>query len=161
MRNVVLHMGFLNVPYTRDTKRDSTAAIKKYEAMRRRTFSGARTTGTVANILERKYNIVEVFAQIHGGEIQDILVDNVGDLIIDSLSQRKKFASERMVKYMKPKTDQIQKMFKLFLDREETGADIDVANKGRRTGRKSKTPRPPFINTGLYRASFRCWADIK
>lgn len=160
-RSIVLHMGFINTPYSKKAKIAPMTFAKAHEAKRQRAVSGRLGAQSVAGILEAKYNVVEVFTQVHGEDIQEILTDAFRDTIIKTFSEKKKFASERMVQFMKPKTAEIEKLFRSYLDREESGADVAAANKGNRSGRKAKTPRQPFIDTGIYRASFRCWADIK
>jgi hypothetical protein len=160
-RAIVLHMGFVNTPYTKKAMAAPVAFAKAQEKKRHRSFSSTMSATQVAGILEAKYKVVETFTAVHDGDIREILSETFRDAIIKTFSERKKFASDRMVQYMKPKTDQIQKLFRVFLDNEETGAAVAAATKGNRTGRKSKSPRPPFIDTGIYRASFRCWADIK
>ena len=160
-RSIVLHMGFVNTPYTKKSKMAPVAFAKAQEGKRQRSFSRTRSATQVANILEAKYGIVQTFTDVHNEDIREILTDAFKDTIIKTFSERKKFSSDRMVQYMKSRTDQIEKLFRSFLDNEETGESVEAANKGNRTGRKSKTPRAPFIDTGIYRASFRCWADIK
>jgi hypothetical protein len=57
-------------------------------------------------------------------------------------------------------------MFRQFLDREEmnglvAGVPTKAALGGARHGRGKITrrgQRPSFIDTGIFRASFRCWA---
>jgi hypothetical protein len=66
-------------------------------------------------------------------------------------------------------TQNIQNMFRQFLDREEMNGLVDgvptkAALGGARHGRGEFTRRgqpPSFIDIGIYHASFRCWADTK
>jgi hypothetical protein len=160
-RSIVLHMGFINTPYSKQAKIAPMAFAKAHEAKRKRAVTGRLGAQQVAGILESKYNVVEIFNHVHDEDIKEILTEAFRDVTIKSFSEKKKFASERMVQFMKPKTEEIEKLFRQYLDREETGVDVAAATKGNRSGRKSKTPRQPFIDTGVYRASFRCWADIK
>ena len=154
-------MGFVNTPYSKKAMAAPVAFAKAQESKRHRSFSSTMSAPQVARYLENKYNVVETFTAVHDDDIREILTETFRDAIIKTFSERKKFASDRMVQYMKPKTNQIEKLFRSFLDNEETGASVAAATKGNRTGRKSKSPRPPFIDTGIYRASFRVWADIK
>jgi hypothetical protein len=118
------------------------------------------TAEKVSGYLEAKYNVVETFTHIHEPDILGLMDGAIRNAAIEALSKRTKFSSERMVQYMKPKTSQIEKMFRSYLDNDETGASVEVASRGKRTGRKSKSPRQPFIDTGIYRASFRAWVDV-
>jgi hypothetical protein len=161
MANVVIHMGFINTPYTRAAMLAPMRTAKLHGAKSRRHYSKTKTAQQVANILESKYGILQTFMNMYDDDIKDLMTEKVHDFVIQSLSQKGKLASDRMAQFMKPSTSQIEKMFRGFLDRGETGITIGAALRGDRTGRKSKSPRPAFIDTGLYRASFRVWADIK
>jgi uncharacterized protein YabN with tetrapyrrole methylase and pyrophosphatase domain len=163
--NVVLHMGFLNTPYTKKTMQAPMAAAKAHEKKPRRGFTATKTAEQVSNILEAKYNILEVFTEIHKDEIMELVTGSFAKVAIQNLSERRKLASDRMARYMKPKTTEIEKMFRRFLDQEEMNGHgnvpVEAAIMGKVTGRKSRAARPSFINTGVYRASFRAWVDIK
>jgi hypothetical protein len=150
--NFVLHMGFLNTPYTKQAIAAPMAAAKAHEAKSRRHYSKTKTTQSVANILENKYGILEKFMELYEDDITDIIHEKLDSFIIQSLSEKRKVTSERMVQYMKPNTVRIEKMFRGFLDRDETGETVKAA---------MKRSKPPFIRTGLYRASFRSWVDTK
>jgi hypothetical protein len=161
MANVVIHMGFINTPYTRAAMLAPMRTAKAHGAKSRRHYSKTKTAQQVANILESKYSILQTFVNMYDNEIKDVMTEKVHDFAVQSLSLKGKIVSDRMLKFMKPSTSEIEKMFRGFLDRGETGITIGAALRGDRTGRKSKSPRPAFIDTGLYRASFRVWADIK
>src|SRR5580704_2205309 len=114
-RAIVLHMGFVNTPYSKKAKMAPGAFAKAQESKRQRSFSSTRTATQVANMLEAKYNIVQTFTDVHNEDIREILSEAFKDAIIKTFSERKKFVSERMVQYMKPKTAQIEKLFRSFL----------------------------------------------
>jgi hypothetical protein len=161
-RNIVLHMGFINTPYTAKTMAAPVKAAQTYGAQQRRGFTKTMTAEDVANILENKYNILEVFSQIHGEEIMELVHESFTDVIVKSLSEWRKPASQRMVDYMKPKTREIEKMFKSFIRMDEMNGlpgmpTKSITGKGRRTHKAG----PAFIDTGIYLASFYCRADIK
>jgi hypothetical protein len=173
-RNVVLHMGFVNTPYSKAAMAAPVRAAKaEFERKKRRSFPKTMTAEDIANILETDYSIVDVFNQIYGDEIEDTVSGVYENVVVKIFSeegkfiQKRKFASEEMVKFMQPKTKEIEKMFKSFLDMEEMngqgprGEDIptDAAKTGK--GRRSKRPGPSFIDTGVYRASFKAWVDLK
>jgi hypothetical protein len=163
-RNVVLHMGFLNIPYTAKTIAAPMRAAKA-EASRkkRRSFSRTMTTETVGNILEEKYNILESFKNIYHDDITKPINEVFNTVLIETLTERKKFSSEKMVSYMKPKTKEIEKLFRRFLDNEimdgEPGVPVKASLTGK--GRVDHKKGPSFVNTGMYRAAFTAWVDIK
>jgi hypothetical protein len=164
MPNVVLHMGFLNVPYSAKSMAAPMRAAKS-EASRkqRRGFTKTMTAEAVANILEEKYNILETFSELNQEEIMQPINEAFNNAAVELLSERRKFTSERMAKYMKPKTDRIEKLFRQFLDMEEmsgrSGIPTQAALSGK--GRRSHKPGKSFIDTGIYRAAFTAWVDIK
>lgn len=161
MANVVIHMGFINTPYTRAAMIAPMRTAKVHGAKSRRHYSKTKTAQQVANILESKYGVLQTFMALYDDDIKDSITEKVHAFAVQSFSQKGKLVSDRMAQFMKPSTSQIEKMFRGFLDRGETGISIAAALSGHRTDRKSKSPRPAFIDTGLYRASFRVWADIK
>jgi hypothetical protein len=152
MANIVIHMGFINTPYIRANMTAPMSAARAHEKKSRRHYSKTKTAQQVANILEDKYGILEKFMEEYDDRIKESLHAKAKDFILQSLTQKGKLASDRMAQYMKPNTSQIEKMFRGFLDRNETGIGVAVA---------SKKGRPAFIDSGVYRASFRVWADIK
>lgn len=143
------------------------AAVKAHEAKMRRRQSGPRRTAEdVGAILEWKYGIVGTFIDIYDEEINDIVTETFENFVVDALSEVRKPISARMVKFMGPKTKNIEKLFRGFLDQEEMNGMVEgVPTKishGKKRKRGRSTPaRPSFERSGIYRASFRCWADIK
>jgi hypothetical protein len=168
VNNIVLHMGFVNTPYTKQTiMRPATSAKLEAKRQHRRGFSKTMTADRVARILEGKYNIVEVFQEIHKEDIHNIINEGIGDVAFSMLSENRPFTFSKMKNLMKSNTKQIELMFRQFLNFEEMngmipGVPTKAALKGVRHGRGRVTrrgiPRPSFVDTGIYRASFRCWA---
>jgi hypothetical protein len=166
-RDIVIHMGFLNTPYTLKNMAAPIAAVKAHEAkMRRRSSGPTRTAEDVGAILENKYGIVGTFLDIYQEDIADIVTETFENFVVDALSEVRKPTSARMVKFMASKTKAVEKLFRGFLDQEEMNGMVDgvptKVSRGRNRKRgKSTRARPSFEKTGIYRASFRCWADIK
>jgi hypothetical protein len=173
-RSLVLHMGYLNTPYTDKVMSAPMRAARAAIARKlRRGYSKSMTAEDVGSILETNYNIVEVFQEIHNEEIMEPIVEAAAEMARDvvvavGLSERRKFASEKMVNYMKPKTKEIEKMFRSFLDMEEMNGQIgpsgfSVPTQASLTGKGRRTKRPghSFIDTGVLRAAFAAWVDIK
>jgi hypothetical protein len=169
--NISLHMGFINTPYTAETiSRPITSAKAESKRKRRRGFSKTMTAEDVAKILEGKYGIVETFQRIYEDDITRIIHEGFGEIVTNMISEGKASTTAKLKNLMKPNTNQIERMFRSFLDAEEmngmaAGVPTQAAMRGVRHGRGSKTlrgqPRPSFIDTGIYRASFRCWTDTK
>jgi hypothetical protein len=167
-RDITLHLGFVSTPYMSDTIAAPMRSARTEEARKkRRSFKKTMTAEKVSGILESSYNIVNQFSEKYGEEIGEIIRDGVELSIIDILpggDREYKPISNRMIQYMKPKTREIEKLFREFLDNEEaegSGIPTKAAMLGVRRGRKRGGRRPSFVDTGIYRASFRAWADIK
>ena len=164
--DITLHMGFINTPYTRETiLRPITSARKESSRSRRRGFSRTMTAEMVANILEGKYGIVETFSTIHEDEIKNIMHEGFKEVAERVMAEREGHTTAKIKNLMKPSTKQVEELFKSFLDHEEMngmaeGVPTRAAMRGIRHGRGRKTKRgarPSFIDTGIYRASFRAW----
>ena len=143
-----LHLGVENVAYS-----DPDA-------------KGATTTGQVAEILEGKYHVMRLFVELHGQEIADALAKDMANSMDAMLN------NERMSKIpLAGAMGQIESGFRDYLSADEwqktSGQAIAAAQNGvshrfkKVKGAKAKArgPRPAFISTGLYSASFR--AEIK
>jgi hypothetical protein len=165
--DIKLHMGFINTPYTKETMaRPMTSAKAESKRKRRRGFSRTMTADKVGNILENKYNIVDTFSAVYEQEIAQVMKQGFAEVAADMLAKGKGYTRSNMKSLMKPYTDQVEAMFRGFLSREEMNGMVDgvptkAALGGIRRGRRRVQMRPSFINTGIYRASFRCWADTK
>lgn len=116
------------------------------------------TTYQVAKILEDRYDVMGVFYKIHHQEIIDRIakryLDRVKDLM-DGKPSPRRWPMER-----------IDSLFRDYLSADEwqsyTGETIQAAQKGRSSRKKAKkyaTGRPAFIDSGLYRRSFRSWIE--
>ena len=165
-RDIVIHMGFLNTPYTMQNMKAPVAAVKAHAKKFHRGSTKYRTAEDVGDILEWGYGIIGTFIDIYDEEISDIVTEVFEDFVVEAVTHYRKPSSARMVKFMDPKTRNIEKMFRGFLDQEEMNGMVEgVPTKishGKKRKRGRSTPaRPSFERSGIYRASFRCWADIK
>lgn len=122
---------------------------------------GATTTGDVAEILEAKYHIMDIFAiereQKLGEWIADALSDQIKDIAAGAPVPNNPFQDAE---------EKIRASFQKFLSDEEMGkihpeVPTQAALEGRTKRRKNqKGPRrPSFIDTGLYQQSFRAWVE--
>jgi hypothetical protein len=168
--NIKLHLGFINTPYTTETiARPMTAAKAESRRKRKRSFSKTMTAEDVSNILEEKYHILDTFYQVHRPDVEMAVLTAFTEVARDIVSGQKKYRSASLPSLLKDATAEIEKSFRRFLDTEEMngrqpGVPTAAALSGVRHGRGRKTltgPRPSFIDTGIYRASFRARADVK
>ncbi len=152
---VILHLGVIEAPYTNEKEGVST--------------------GDVAEFLEAKYDVMQHFADLHLDEIGVSLEASVCESI-KALLQGAPVTSNPYNQM----TEDVRQMFNTYLDNEEideigvAGVPTQAALNGVRTALKKKkeikniktyrsktrgTRRPSFIDTGLYRNTFRAWVE--
>jgi hypothetical protein len=151
-----LHLGVVDVPYTYKDK------------------SSPKTTGDVAEILEDKYHVIELFYEEMGA-----------DTIAAALEESARVAVEDMFSGVNTNlygpvmsdimtltyeaTEEMNDAFKIFIDQKEldgavpgvpTAASLKGVNhRLKHPYAKDNPVRPSFKDTGLYQTSFRAWAE--
>lgn len=145
-----LHLGVIDIGYGQ-ARRTAKIAVE--------------TTGDVAEWLENKYHIFEVFFESHGQEIADALAQSLADQIAD-IAAGAPVPSDPL----QDAEQSIEASFKKFLSSQEIegfgipGVPTKAALKGvnhrfKHPYAKGNPRRPSFIDSGLYQASFRIWMD--
>jgi hypothetical protein len=164
---VKLVFGVIDIPYANALDQPRRVPQAKPGRQRRRrprkVASGTQTTGDVAEILEKRYNVMERFAGLNETEIvssiENALVGNIENVILGAPITGEPLAAA---------TSEIEEMFRDFLDRRGMdgyawGVPTQAAERGvnhRLLHPYAKRgPRPSFIDTGLYQQSFRCWVE--
>jgi len=136
----VIHLGVADLPYA----------------------EGDKTTGDVAEILEDKYHIMQVFYEQHKEDIaEDLKVAAAGaleNMIAGGPPPNRPFGSAEAA---------IEDRFRRFLSEAEmdrlgypgvpTAAALIGVNHRLKITKGS--PRPSFIDTGLYESSMICWVE--
>ena len=151
---MILHLGVIDVPYATE----------------------GTSTGDVAEILEKQYSVMGNFADLHADEIQELVEISFAEAVENVLAGM----PAQIAKPMNQAADDIKNLFTTYLNDEEiagTGQDgvpTQAALDGVRTSLKMKkeikniktyrsrvrgTRRPSFVDTGMYRNSFKAWAD--
>ena len=165
----VLNLGVIDVPYTVEVPQKVRRAVHrvargdgKDRAPKTHTAApaGGETTGDVASILEAEYGVMAFFWERHGQEIADLAVSSMAGaaetVMMGGVQPDDLFVS------LYPK---IEKMFRDFLDAMEMdgqpGVPTQAALEGvnHRLKLKRGDPRPSFIDTGIYQASFKAWLE--
>ena len=137
------------------------------------------STGDVAEFLENKYHVMELFYEEVGGEaIARAFEQSAKNAVEDLFSGR----PADTISLTDEATQEIETTFRVFIDQREldhvvpgvptmasTGGVVEVNGKKRRRGvvnHRMKHPysqanaiRPSFRDTGTYQASFRAWTD--
>jgi hypothetical protein len=118
---------------------------------------GTTTTGQVAEILEKKYHVMRVFYELEEKRIGDLLTEGVAKTL--KAREAGHVVPERVP--LRGEMEKIDAMFRDYLDADLwqslTGKTIAAAAAGishRKKAKKNSGPRPAFIDTGQYQASF-------
>lgn len=147
-----IEMGFVDVSY---------GQASSFGRNSRRTRPGSTmTTARLAPILEAEYGIVNYFLEHHGEEV-------IYRLIQGYMEQKARPASGTgsRTDYVQRAFNDAQEMFKQMLDNRELdglpGVPTQASILGVRRGRRRSPGRPSFVDTGLYRDSFRISAELE
>lgn len=161
---ITLHLGVIEQPYTsydggRRAANPKRRGKKAVQAAKRSTRTV--TTGDVAEWLEERYHVMEVFYESDGGALP-LLKQSLRDALEDILMGAPVGANPFL-----GATSEIQARFKRFIsDREMEFMGIPgvptaaaLAGLNSRLKRRRGPRRPSFRDTGLYQASFMAWVD--
>ena len=149
-----LHLGVIDLPYAQ-------APSKR---RRKKISAGTQTTGDVAGWLENDYHVMEHFWALHSGEVVQALEGSlqgaIDNMIMGAPMSASAFGSAESA---------IEDRFKQMLSNREldvlgfpgiptAAAQAGVSHRRKRPSVK-RGPRPSFIDTGLYQASFKAWVE--
>jgi hypothetical protein len=168
---VILHLGVIDVPYAADAYAKprspkvtlGTAKRGKVSAPKPSSSGGTKTTAEVAEILEDKYHVQELFFEERGADIAGALEQSMADALENLL-----LGAPPNVDATLGATSAIDAMFKQFLSGEglngiEPGVPTRAALMGVSHRFKHpyahRGPRPSFIDTSLYVSNFKSWID--
>lgn len=139
-----LHLGVIDIPYGDET---------------------SKTTGDVAEILEDKYHIMEVFFELHGQNAADAIAESLMGAI-ESISMG---APVDLDPYAAVTQDLDEKFKRFILEGEVErvgipGTPTAAARKGTSHRKKrpyvnTNEPRQSFYDTGMYADHFISWID--
>jgi hypothetical protein len=171
---LVLHLGVVDLPYTdraEDTapKRVPKAAKGKAARPRKPKASAAggatpnQTTGDVAELLEKKYDVMAGFYKLHANDIAEALADSMAGSLEDLFSGK---PAALVGNPLAAAEEAVKEKFQEFLDKEElSGLEEGVPTAAALRGKSSRFKsgrgprRPSFVDTGLYRESFAAWTE--
>ena len=132
-------------------------------------YDDGATTFSVAEILEAKYHVMEIFYELRKEDVAKALEKSIQSAL-DMLDSD---APAESINPFATASADIEASFKQVLDSQEierigypgvpTQAALDgVSHRFKRPrGKKTdkRAPRPSFIDTGLYEASMKAWID--
>lgn len=151
----LLRLGVIDIPYSTpaaEGKANKPAAVSV----------GVQTTGSVAEMLEKKYHIFEIFFEEHREDIAKSLEESLSGAI-ESLAM----GAPSGIDPFGAATSGLDAAFKKFLTSREMeslgypGVPTKAALMGvnHRMKRKRGPRRPSFIDTGMYENSFKAWIE--
>lgn len=164
-----LHLGVVDIPYVEGPpairKHVSRARSRRHDAVMETGHSGGGvTTGDVAGWLEDRYHIMELFWETHHEQITELLTESMRGQLENLLS----FAPVSVNPFAAG-TEEIENLFRKFISEREVealgipGVPTKAALEGKsvrfKSGYNPKGRRPSFVDSGLFEASFRAWAD--
>lgn len=172
---LILHLGVLDQPYADPSasapKRARKARKGRQALARTKKGSQSQTTGDVANILERQYGIMGMFYALHQRDVDSDIADSMAATLDNLIAGA---PASALTNPLAGAEEKIGERFREFIDSEEM-AILASAPRGRPVPTKAalkgvshrfKHPyakghprRPSFVDTGLYRASFKAWFD--
>jgi hypothetical protein len=151
----VLHLGVDDIPYS-----EPPPPVKR--GRKPKAGPANETTGDVAELLEDKYHIMQIFYEQHQKDIALALEESLAGTLENLL-----LGAPTNLSPLGEAADKIQTTFKRFLSEKEMdrlgypGIPTKASLMGisHRFKGKRGSPRPSFIDTGLYENSFRAWVD--
>lgn len=154
----ILHLGIVDVPYV---DKEAPAAQRKRIKAGKPPAANELTTGDVAEILEDKYHVMEVFYELHKDDIAKNLENSVAGALetimlggpsdIDPFGGGTSEIDERFNDFLTNR-----EMEKLGYEGVPTQAALDGVNhRLKHPYAKKNKRRPSFIDTGLYQRSFK------
>jgi len=141
----VLHLGVVDMPYA---------------------GKGSTTTGDVAEILEAKYALFQVFWDIHQAVIQHDIENSLGGAL-ETMIQNPG-GTHSVARALASATSDIETLFRDAIDKQTydhriRGVPTQAALNGVKHSLKhpyaKRGPRPSFYDTGLLASSMRAWVE--
>lgn len=147
---LTLHLGVKDIPYTHDDGKETGI-----------------TTGDVAEILEKRYGVMEHFYDAHEDEVAKDIADSLeGALENYMMGSPVKPSLKNSAREGMSKTETRFKQFLASAEIERMGirgvptqAAQDRKSVRFKKGKNPEGARPSFIDSGLYKASFTAWVD--
>lgn len=163
-----LHLGVMDLPYAapQRTRLASSGRGRNKKLRPIKIPVASQTTGDVAEILEAKYHVMEVFWEQHGGRIADALTQDMSDFLDDvaagsgrnapTFTAAESVAKTEFVKFIDTK-----EMDRLGIPGVPTEASLrGVNHRFLHPYAKSNPVRPSLKDTGTYEDSFTAWFDL-
>ncbi len=140
--SLTLHLGVVELPYNK---------------------KGGLTTFDVANFLEARYHVMEVFYEVHKDDVATALEDGlqgtIENLMLGAPAGQNPFGTaESKIKDAFDSFITLREMEALGYPGVPTNASLKRKSARFKSG-TAKRVRPSFVDTGLYLNSFAAWVD--
>ena len=155
-----LHLGVIDISY------GPPPSAGKRRKGHNSIAANIKTTGDVADILEAKYHIMEVFFEDLG---IDLIAKSLEKSVEDAMNDIAAGAPPQGIRLTQQAEQEMETAFRIFIDQQELdgvvpGVPTAAALKGvshrlSHPYAKGNPSRPSFRDTGQYQASFRAWID--
>lgn len=157
-----LHLGVIDIPYAYEREKTS----KRGKLLKKKLkVSSSITTGEVADILEEKYHLMELFFEAHREQIEERLHESLAGAL-ESVAMG---APPDMNAFAAGEQG-VAELFKQFITSGEAermgipGTPTEAALKGVSHRKahpyaKANARRPSFYDTGMYADHFTAWVD--
>ena len=152
----ILNLGVIDLPYTAPPQRGG----KRRKSPQTRNI----TTGDVAEILEAKYHVMELFWQLHQGDVAADFEESLSGAMETFF-----MGGPANLDVFGMATSKIEDRFKQMLAMKELDAlgYPGIPTRAAMLGHshrfkhpyKRRAPRPSFVDTGQYQASFKAWVE--
>jgi hypothetical protein len=160
---VKLHLGVVDIPYGAST----APASRRGSSERPPTPPGRVSTGDVAEILERRYGVLQKFIDLHGQEVADELAAAMQERLEAVMMGGPAPAAGDAI-LPEGSLGAVEQIFRDMLNKRELDGQIPgvpTAASLRGVSHRMQNPyaqrgsRPSFIDTGQYQTTFRAWVD--
>ncbi|HAW3351299.1 TPA: hypothetical protein ACGSHR_002887 [Escherichia coli] len=135
---ITFHLGVIDIPYEDEDT----------------------TTGDVAEYLEEKYQIMQMFFDRYGSDIADLMSNDLA-ASLENMMAGSPPSNDPLAESM----SRIHDLFVAFLDNQEMDGMPGVPTRrallgiSKRFKEKRGEPRASFIDTGTYQAAMRAWVS--
>jgi hypothetical protein len=164
-----LQFGFDNTPYVERFSAQSPLSpfVKKMKPRRmsaaQAAYGQGKTTTQVAKELEERYGIVDKFFELEEDSIIHLLIESVANATEAVMSEQPLSAliSAQDIKKIEDKFKQnlSDRKYDGVIPKVPTLASLRGVSHLRQDPNAQRPSRPSFIDTGLYRASFKAWVE--
>ena len=162
-----IHLGVIDLPYNEAPSARRAPKASKHPRPHKSQAAkyGNMTTGDVAEILEAKYHVMEIYWSLHEAQIAADLEESLSGALETIL-----MGGPAQAHGFEGALSKIEDGFKQMLSQRELdglgypgiptkAAQAGVSSRFKSGYTKNRTPRPSFVDTSLYMSSFRAWAS--